>query len=684
MGLKIVEVDPGEHPRPRISLCMIMRDEEEHLGRCLASVRGAVDEIVIVDTGSADRSIEIATEHGARVLHEEWRDDFAAPRNTAIDAATGDWILVLDADEELIGAEILRDLVEAPGVEGYSFREVNFVGEERGIDAVVMSAFRLFRNRPDYRYSGALHEQVLTRVTDAGRGTTPFVGVEIHHYGYLDPTTQAKRKRERNMAIVLEQVRRDPNDAFTLFNAGVEFQRSGRHEEALDHFRRSFANLETLEAYYASLLVRNIVATLHELGRDDEALEVLVDGLQAYPDFADLHHLEGRILADRREYRGAVRSFRRAVDFGGHAGDRYLTQAGMGSFYSLAALGALYRMMGDNREAVRCLKRSIDEADGYFPAPVPILTRILLETDPPGVVREYMSRLVSERRRGDSLCLVASVLLDCGHPLEAREALREARVCGADEGTVRLALAGIAMRLGDLAQARAELAAVDGQARRRACAMGILIALMGHDHAEARALLGDLEDPADAARVAAYRLAVEAHDLSAQGAPAVPSFDTSGRAQMIDTLFTIAGTFLDLGYLDSFNRMTPVLRAAGTPAQVDERLGLLLLEHGFVDPAAERLLAVVGAGEATPDALGALGRICQERGMGEDAETFFAEALERDRENISRYLDLAGLLVGGGRYDEAGDLLRDGLVMHPHSTVLSELRHSMSLLAAGA
>ena len=89
MGLRIVEVDPGERPRPRISLCMIMRDEEEHLARCLTSVRDVVDEIVIVDTGSVDRSVQIAAGFGATVLHQEWRGDFAAPRNTGIDAATG-------------------------------------------------------------------------------------------------------------------------------------------------------------------------------------------------------------------------------------------------------------------------------------------------------------------------------------------------------------------------------------------------------------------------------------------------------------------------------------------------------------------------------------------------------------------------------------------------------------------
>jgi len=319
MGLRTV---PSED-EPRISLCMIMRDEEGHLGRCLTSVQGAVDEIIIVDTGSVDRSVEIAAGFGATILHEEWRGDFAAPRNTAIDAASGDWILVLDADEEVIGARALRQLVRQEGVEGWSLREVNFIGEERGIDSVVMSAFRLFRNRPEYRYEGALHEQVVDKVANAGYGVRRFADVEIHHYGYLEPTSRAKKKTDRNMAIVQEELRRKPDDAFTLFNAGVEYQRVGRHTEALDHFARSFRNLSSLDAYYASLLVRNIATSLYMTGRNDEALDVLADALQAYPDFADLHHLEGRVFVARREYRAAVRSFKRAIEIGEHGGDRY-------------------------------------------------------------------------------------------------------------------------------------------------------------------------------------------------------------------------------------------------------------------------------------------------------------------------------------------------------------------------
>ena len=416
MGLKIASLNtPTERAPQRLSLCMIMRDEEEHLARCLTSVQGVVDEIVIVDTGSIDRSVEIAESFGARVLHEDWRGDFAAPRNTGIDAATGDWILVLDADEELVDGARLRDLLHEEDMEGFCFREVNFIGEERGIESVVNSAFRLFRNRPQYRYSGALHEQIMGTVDPRGGECTRFVGIEIHHYGYLEPTSRAKEKTDRNMAIVMEEVRRKPDDSFTLFNAGVEYQRVGRFDEALEYFSRSFAHLPSLKAYYASLLLRNIVATLNSLERWDEALDVLADALQAYPDFTDLHYLQGQIHTSRREYRAAVKSFRRAIDLGDHGGDRYLAQAGMGSFYSWHSLGLLHEMMGDLHEAVRCQRNAIRAANGYYAAPVMRLTRLLLRGDPPAAVREYMTGVVPAPRRAESLTAIARVLLLEGH-----------------------------------------------------------------------------------------------------------------------------------------------------------------------------------------------------------------------------------------------------------------------------
>ena len=683
MGLTIASLNaPQERTPQRVSLCMIVRDEEEHLPRCLESVREAVDEIVIVDTGSTDRSVEIAESFGARVLHEEWRGDFAAPRNTGLDAATGDWILVLDADEELIDGARVRGLLHHEGIEGYCLREVNFIGEERGIESVVNSAFRLFRNRPAYRYSGALHEQIMGTVDPEGGRTTRFVGIEIHHYGYLEPTSRARQKTDRNMAIVMEEVARRPDDSFTLFNAGVEFQRVGRFDEALDYFRRSFQTLPSLKAYYASLLLRNIVATLNAMERWDEALEVLADALSAYPDFTDLHYLQGQIHASRREYRAAVQSFRRAIDLGDHGGDRYLAQAGMGSFYSWHALGTLYEMMGDTHEAVRCQRNAIREADGYYAAPVVSLTRLLLQGDPPLEVRRYMTGIVGDHRRAESLDAIARVLLAEDHAEHALAVLAEARELRPDDAAIRLTMVDALVRIGDLDGARRQIATIppSSSSHLPACAKSVLIGILAGDPAEARAATERIGTLGDGVYAAAYGAAAATLDPDADPLAIPPGVDRPG---VYAVVIELAGTLLELGALEQFNGLVPLVYAtADDRRDADRRLGYLLYANDFPDPAADRLLAAVRAGDASPEAFAALGRICQSKHLDEDAETFLRAALETDAQNMTRHLDLAGLLAGHGRYADADAVLREGLLVYPHSSVLRELRQSMSMLAA--
>ena len=683
MGLTIATLStPKERTPQRISLCMIMRDEEEHLARCLTSVQGIVDEIVIVDTGSVDRSIEIAESFGATVLHEEWQGDFATPRNTGIDAATGDWILVLDADEELIDGARVRDLLHDEEIEGYCLREVNFIGEELGVESVVNSAFRLFRNRPAYRYDGALHEQIMGKVDPVGGVCTRFVGIEIHHYGYLEPTSRAKEKTDRNMAIVMEEVARKPTDSFTLFNAGVEFQRIGDHETALGYFRRSFDELASLKAYYASLLLRNIVASLHSLERWDEALDVLSDALQAYPDFTDLHYLQGQIHTGRREYRAAVKSFRRAIELGDHDGARYLAQAGMGSFYSWHALGQLYEMMGDTHEAVRCQRNAIRDANGFYAAPVMHLTRLLLRSDPPLEVREYLGRIIGTSRRAESLRALAQVLLAEGHPEHALAVLIEARELGPDDATISLTMADALIRLGDLDGAREQIASIapGSASHSMALAKQVLIGIISGDAGESHAAIAQLRPVADGLYAAAYEAAVAMQQPDAPMAALPGDLD---RPAMLTTVLELAGTLLELGELTAFNNLVPLLyEIADERADVDRRLGYLLYTNDFPDPAADRLMAAIEGGDATPEAYAALGHICRAKNLDEDAEAFMRAALESDEQNMTRHLDLAGLLAGSGRYADADAVLREGLLVYPHSNVLRELRQSMSLLAS--
>jgi tetratricopeptide (TPR) repeat protein len=640
-------------------------------------VQGVVDEIIIVDTGSTDRSVEIAESFGATVLHEEWKGDFATPRNTSIDAATGDWILMLDADEELVDGKSLIPLLRDKDVEGYSLREVNFIGEEVGIEAVVNAAFRVFRNRPEYRYEGALHEQIMGKVDPDGT-KTKFVGIEINHYGYLDKTSEARKKTDRNMAIVMEEVKKKPKDSFTLFNAGVEFQRIDDHETALTYFRRSFATLPNLRAYYASLLLRNIVASLRALKRYDEALDVLGDGLQAYPDFPDLHYLQGQIHSERREFRASIRAFRRAIELGDHGGDRYLAQAGMGSFYSWFALGSLHEQMGDTQEAVRAYRRSITAAPGFYAAPLVQLTRLFLRNDPPAEVEKYLLSIVWDKRRGDSLRVMAAVFLEENLVAEALSLVDRAREISPDDAGLHTVVADCHLRMGNHAAALAELdkVAETSSVYPQAAGKRLLAGLATGDATVAQDAISRVVD-IGGAYATAWGLALAAQTGTTPQPPVGDERDAS-----LEVLLDVASGLLGISAFDAFNHIVPVLYTlTDDTAKLDERLGLLLFHHEFADPATERLMAAVEAESTSPEVFSALAKICQFKELDEEAEAFLRAALENDDQNLSRYLLLATHIAGSGRYGDANEALRRGLLVYPHSTLLRELRQSFSLLA---
>jgi hypothetical protein len=192
---------PPASPRPRLSLCMIVRNERDHLPNCLLSAQGLVDEIIVVDTGSTDGTQEIARAHGAEVVQTEWRRNFSHARNLGLERARGAWILVLDADESLPTAsrEQIRALIQRPPQEAFNLvtRNVEVSGQ-----LIRGEILRLFPNRPEIRFEFPLHEEVNPSLAQAGipiRNTD----IEIAHSGYADAATLAQKLR-RNQEIIAE------------------------------------------------------------------------------------------------------------------------------------------------------------------------------------------------------------------------------------------------------------------------------------------------------------------------------------------------------------------------------------------------------------------------------------------------------------------------------------------------
>ena len=186
--------------KQELSLCMIVKNEERFIDQCLASVRDFVDEIIIVDTGSEDRTMEIAERHGAKIFMHPWIGDFSVARNHSLDHAGSEWILVLDADEKLAlrDAVQLRDLIRNTTCQGFKLIQRNYLWDarvacskpvpqdyEEGRDysnCVDVPVIRLFRNCPLIRYHGRVHELV-DPVFEARRLPFLFTDLVIHHYG---------------------------------------------------------------------------------------------------------------------------------------------------------------------------------------------------------------------------------------------------------------------------------------------------------------------------------------------------------------------------------------------------------------------------------------------------------------------------------------------------------------------
>jgi glycosyltransferase involved in cell wall biosynthesis len=218
---------------PALSFCMIARNEEGNLARCLDSVRRLANELIVVDTGSTDRTADIALAYGARVIPFDFtRVDFAAARNQAISRARGGWLLMLDADEvldESANVDVAALVVRNENA-GYFLERHNYGSDASPptTDYVV----RLFPNRPGYRYRGRVHETIDASILSAG-GRLKKTGIRIEHNFAADREAR-RRKNHWYIEILKEEIWADPNDDTRLDFLAAEYHQLEMFEEATE------------------------------------------------------------------------------------------------------------------------------------------------------------------------------------------------------------------------------------------------------------------------------------------------------------------------------------------------------------------------------------------------------------------------------------------------------------------
>ncbi|MFI5461446.1 MAG: glycosyltransferase [Isosphaerales bacterium] len=356
--------------RPRLSLCMIVRDSAKTLPAALESIRPWVDEMVIVDTGSVDETPRIVEEFGGRLFRFAWCDDFSAARNESVRHARGDWVFWMDSDDTIqpeCGRGI-RGLTEGevdPKVLGFIMQvHCPGVGEDGEFDVEHVDHVKLFRNRPDLRFDGRIHEQILGAISGAG-GRVAWTNLHVVHSGSDQSPEGQEKKRQRDLRMLQLELAERPEHPFTLFNLGMTYNHWSQFAEAVDYLRRGIA-----QALPTDLHLRKVYALLSgaelRLGRAEEALATCRRGRGLFPLDTELLfregvvlHALGRLDEARQAYQGALTD-REERHFA--SVDRALS-----GFKARHNLALVLADMGDLAEAERQWREVVREVPRYRP-----------------------------------------------------------------------------------------------------------------------------------------------------------------------------------------------------------------------------------------------------------------------------------------------------------------------------
>jgi len=293
---------------------MIVKNEEKFLENCLKSVEGLVEEIILVDTGSTDKTIDIGNKFGAKSYHFQWCDDFAAARNASLDKATCDWILVLDADEELDRntiPQIKKTIRSSDLLTAYFIKVVNYLDEsDDPANSTELRIVRLFPNRKDIRYKRLIHEEIYSE----GILRKSLCDACIYHRGYTDKLHTERNKGERNVNLLLNSIKQEPDNSFHYYNLGVSYYVQDRLENSIEAFKTA---QEKCDYPRTSIFLPSsyslCAAALSRLGNYKEAKEQAEKGIALSPYFYEAYFNLGKAWVGLKETDKAIEAFKMAL-----------------------------------------------------------------------------------------------------------------------------------------------------------------------------------------------------------------------------------------------------------------------------------------------------------------------------------------------------------------------------------
>ncbi len=288
----------GRTRTPTISLCMIVKNEEKFLPRCLESIKGHIDEIIIVDTGSTDSTVEIAKRYNAKIYHHPWENSFSKARNYSLKYATCKWILVLDADEEVErkNAHKLKDVIKENSVNVIYLPIISRpVG---GKNITIGTSERLFKNHLGFRYEGIVHNAL------KHSGLIKKANIKVYHYGYNQDDKIIERKFRRTSTLLREQIKNDPKNPTPHHYLATACLGRKRYDECIKEALEAIRLFE-LEKSNSQARLPSYYAASASFYHKKDLVNAEIYALKAidfYADFMDAYCVLSSIYFQRKEY----------------------------------------------------------------------------------------------------------------------------------------------------------------------------------------------------------------------------------------------------------------------------------------------------------------------------------------------------------------------------------------------
>ena len=343
-----------------LSACLIVKNEERMLKNCLESLKGVIEEVIVVDTGSTDATKEIAKEFTDKIYDFEWNNNFSEARNFAASKATGEWIIAIDADEN-VDPEQLKNVIEEIKLHKNKFNAylveiISFSGE-RGETTTVNQMARIYKNDGTVYYQSAIHEQLKPIKGDL---MIALSSLKVYHYGYLSNVVLRQDKKNRNFNILEHELENADNQAFTLFNYGQELRRLNKKEDALNHFVKAYACKGSVNEGWVRTCLFYIVECLVVLQRYEEALAIVLDAEKLWPLAPDFIYWRGEIYLFQKRFDDAKEIYHNILTNRETYTDT-IYHADRKGFLPYERLGQIYEMEKNDKQALEHYIKALNE-----------------------------------------------------------------------------------------------------------------------------------------------------------------------------------------------------------------------------------------------------------------------------------------------------------------------------------